>query len=65
MYGHTKRMPGDRIPKMMMEWEVDWRKKKKGRPKECWMDGVKKSMNEKGLTEEDVNDRNYWRQTIS
>ena len=29
------------------------------------MDGVKRNMNQKGIIEEDVNDRDYWRQKIS
>ena len=49
-YGHINRMPGDRIPKMMMEWLVDGRGKK-GRSKECSMDGVKRSMNKRGFNE--------------
>ena len=56
-------MQGDRIPKKMMEWQMNARRKK-GRPNECWMDTVKKSMNQKGLTEKYINDRDYWRQKI-
>jgi hypothetical protein len=33
----------------------------KGRPKERWIDGVRRSMTNHGLTEEDTRDRDRWR----
>ena len=47
--------------------DTDWTAKgrcEKGRPRECWMDGVRRSMKRKGLCEEDSMDRNFWRQQI-
>ena len=36
----------------------------KKRETECWMDGVKRSIIRCGLTEEDITDRDLWRQEI-
>jgi hypothetical protein len=37
---------------------------KKGRPKERWIDGVRRSMTNHGLTEEDTRDRDSWRNLV-
>jgi hypothetical protein len=39
-------------------------KKKRGRPKLTWAEGIKGLMGEKGLMEEDWNDRSNWRNKI-
>jgi ABC-type uncharacterized transport system YnjBCD substrate-binding protein len=39
-------------------------KKKRGRPKLTWAEGIKALMGEKGLMEEDWNDRCNWRKKI-
>jgi hypothetical protein len=56
-FGHVKRMPGNRLPMKILEWEPEG----KGRPKERWIDGVRRSMTNHGLTEEDTRDRDRWR----
>ena len=38
-YGHVKRMPGDRIPKLILEWTPP-EKRKRGRPRKTWIEGV-------------------------
>ena len=38
--------------------------KKKGRPKRTWADGIRGLMGEKGLMEDDWNDRSNWRKKI-
>jgi predicted adenine nucleotide alpha hydrolase (AANH) superfamily ATPase len=40
------------------------RKKKRGRPKLTWAEVIKGLMGEKGLMEEDWNDRSNWRKKI-
>ena len=40
------------------------RKKNRGRPKLTWARGTRGLMGEKGLTEEDWNDRSSWRKKI-
>jgi hypothetical protein len=38
-YGHVKRMPEERIPKLIMEW-VPLERRKRGHPRKMWMEGV-------------------------
>ena len=40
-YGHVKRMPEERIPKLTTEW-VPLERRKRGRPRKTWMEGVHK-----------------------
>jgi hypothetical protein len=40
-FGHLKRMPGNRLPLKVLEWEPD-RTRRRGRPKEKWIDGVRR-----------------------
>jgi hypothetical protein len=53
---HVKRMPGNRLPLKVLEWEPEGTRRR-GRPKEGWIDGVRRSMTNHGLTEEDTSDR--------
>jgi hypothetical protein len=54
-FGHVKRMPGNRPPLKILEWEPEGTRRR-GRPKERWIDGVRRSMTNHGLTEEDNSD---------
>jgi hypothetical protein len=38
-YGHVKSIPEERIPKLIMEW-IPEERKKRGRPRKTWMEGV-------------------------
>jgi hypothetical protein len=38
-YGHVKRMPQERIPKLIMEW-IPWERRNRGRPRKTWLEGV-------------------------
>jgi hypothetical protein len=38
-YGHVKRMSDERIPKLVMEW-IPLERRKRGRPRKIWMEGV-------------------------
>jgi hypothetical protein len=40
-FGHVKRMPGNRLK--ILEWEPEGTRRM-GRPKERWIDGVRRSM---------------------
>jgi hypothetical protein len=42
-YGHVKRIPEERIPKLFMEW-IPLERRKRGRPRKTWMEGVKAAM---------------------
>jgi hypothetical protein len=62
-FGHVKRMPGNRLPRKVLEWEPEGTRRS-GRPKEKWIDGVRRSMRNHGLTEEDTRDRDRWRSLV-
>jgi hypothetical protein len=61
-FGYVKRMPGNRLPLKILEWELEGTRR--GRPKEIWIDGVRRSMTNRGLTEEDTRDRDRWRNLV-
>jgi hypothetical protein len=63
-FGHVKRMPGNRLPLKILEWEPEGTRRR-GRPKERWLDGARRSMTNRGLTEEDTRDRDRWRNLVS
>jgi hypothetical protein len=62
-FGHVKRMPGNRLPRKILEWEPEGTRRM-GRPKERWIDGVRRSMTNHGLTEGDTRDRDRWRNLV-
>jgi hypothetical protein len=54
---------GGRLPKEVMKWRPPGRRKR-GRPKLTWAEGIKGLMGGKGLMEEDWNDRSNCRKKI-
>jgi len=44
----------------VMKWSPSGRRKR-GRPKATWAEGIRGLMGEKGLTEEDRKDRDKWK----
>ena len=56
-------MEEGRLPKEVMKWRPPGRRKR-GRPKLTWAEGIRGLMGEKGLMEEDWNDRGNWRNKI-
>jgi hypothetical protein len=62
-FGYVKRMPGNRLPLKILEWELEGTRRR-GRPKERWIDEVRRSMTNHGLTEEDTRDRDRWRNLV-
>jgi hypothetical protein len=54
-FGHVKRMPGNRLPLKILEWEPEGTRRR-GRPKE--MDRWSKTEHDKPWTDR----RGYWRQ---
>jgi hypothetical protein len=62
-FGHVKRMPGNSLPLKILEWEPE-ETRRRGRPKGRWIDGVRRSMTNHGLTEEDTRDRDRWRNLV-
>jgi hypothetical protein len=49
-YGHVQRMAEGRLPKRELKW-MPKQKRARGRPKTIWMEGIKKAMNERNLSE--------------
>jgi uncharacterized protein (DUF2384 family) len=47
-YGHVERMDPVRLPKIMINWKPEGRKKR-GRPRRTWKDGIYRTMRERGL----------------
>jgi hypothetical protein len=58
-YGHVKRMPEERIPKLILEW-VPEERQKRGRPRKTWMEGVHAAMTAKGLEQNQWRNREEW-----
>ncbi|KAJ4441896.1 hypothetical protein ANN_11756 [Periplaneta americana] len=63
-FGQVKRMKNGRIPKMLLEWAAEGRRRR-GTPREQWIDGVRRSLSRWDLTEEDGENRDFWRRKIS
>jgi hypothetical protein len=56
-------MKDGRLPKDVMKWRLPGRRKR-GRPKRTWTEEITGLMGERGLMEEDWNDRSNWRKKI-
>jgi hypothetical protein len=57
-------MEEGRLPKEVLEWRPSGRRKR-GRPKLTWVEGIREMMGEKGLQEEDLTGRNNCRMKIA
>jgi hypothetical protein len=58
-YGHVKRMPEERIPKLIVEW-IPLERRKRGRLRKTWMEGVKAAMT-RNLEPDQWRNREEWR----
>ena len=54
---------GETAKTKVMKWSPPGRRKR-GRPKVTWTEGIRGLMGEKGLMEEDWNDRDKWKDII-
>jgi hypothetical protein len=52
-YGHVKRMPEESIPKLIMEWIPEERRK-------TWMEGVQAAMTTRDLEPDQWRNREEW-----
>jgi hypothetical protein len=59
-YGHVKRMPEERIPKLIMEW-IPEERRKRGRRRKTWMEGVQAAMTARNLEHDQWRNREEWR----
>jgi hypothetical protein len=62
-YGHVERMDPTRLPKIMIHWKPEGRKKQ-GLPRRTWKDGIYKAMNERDLRMGEWNNRRQWNMAI-
>jgi hypothetical protein len=62
-YGHVQRKAEGKLPKGVIYWHPP-RRRKLGRPKLNWVEGIRSLMEEMGLVEEDWDDRHNWRKEI-
>jgi uroporphyrinogen-III decarboxylase len=59
-YSHVKRMPEERIPKLIMEL-IPEERRKGGRPRKRWMEGVQAAMTTRNLEPNQWRNREEWR----
>jgi len=60
-YGHVKRMPEERIPKLIMDW-IPRQRRKRGRPRKTWLKGVHQAATTtRNLGSEQWKNREEWR----
>lgn len=59
-YGHIQRMGEERWPQKLWHWQPATRRKR-GRPRFTWREGVEEAMTKRGLTQDDCSDRQRWR----
>jgi hypothetical protein len=52
-------MADGRLPKSALKW-IPKHKTARGRPKKNWMEGIKKAMNERNISEGQWEDRKEW-----
>ena len=60
MYGHIKRMPEERTPKLIMEL-IPLERRKRGRPRKTWIEGVQAAMTTINLEADQWRNREEWR----
>jgi hypothetical protein len=60
---HVMRTPEERWSAIIHLW-IPPRRRKRGRPRWSWRDGVTEAMKRRGLREEDAQDRTRWRRGL-
>jgi hypothetical protein len=59
-YGHVKRIPEERISKLIMEW-VPLERRKRRHPRKTWMEGVQAATTTRNLETDQWRNREEWR----
>ena len=63
-YGHVMRKDEEYMGETVMRMDVEERRRK-GRPKQRWMDSVNVDSRENGLSGEETHNRAVWRQLVT
>ena len=58
-YGHVRRMPEERIPKIIMEW-IPRERRKRGRPRKTWTERVQAAMTTRNFEPDQWKNREEW-----
>jgi len=53
-------LPVEGIPKLIMDW-ISWERRKRGRPRKTWMEGVQAAMTTRNLEPDHWRNREEWR----
>lgn len=59
-YGHIKRMNDERWPKRILEY-TPMNRRRRGRPRKSWKQGIETAMSVRDMNEDDWKDRDVWR----
>ena len=62
-YGHVERMDPTRLPKIMVNWKPEGRKKR-GRPRRTWKDGIYTARSERDLRMGEWNNGRQWNMEV-
>jgi hypothetical protein len=58
-YDHVQRMAEERLLKIALKW-IPKQNRARGRPKNTWLESIRKAMNERNLNEGQWEDRKQW-----
>ena len=58
-YGHVRRMPEERIPKLIVDW-TPWERRKRGSPRKTRIEGVQADMTKRNLEPDQSRNREEW-----
>ena len=64
-YGHKQRMNKERLPRKILEWCLPGRRRRKGRPRNSWMQEVTTGMRERKIGDLEWVDREVRRKKIN
>jgi hypothetical protein len=62
-YSHVKGMDATRLPRIMIHWKPEGRKKR-SRPRRTWKDGIYTAMNGRDLRMGEWNNRRQWNMKV-
>ena len=61
-YSHVERMDPTRLPKIMIHWKPE--EKKRGRTRRTWKDGIYTAISERHLRTGEWNNRRQWNMKV-